>query len=258
MKKFDYGEIVALAHEAGKVARGYFGRVKAKRKSDASFVTAADKEIEELVRRRLRVLTPGFGILGEEQGMEQGTGEDAPCWVVDPLDGTGSFVSGLPCWAFSLGLVENGEAVFGIVYLPVVDEIYHTGIDGRVFKNGKPCWPKKPAILDSEAVLYIPSDSHRRYSITFPGKIRSLGSAVYHGLVTASQTTAGVLQGSVYLWDAAAILAINKAWGIKVGKLDGTPARIDLWEERNKTIKVPLLFSAPENFEKVASTIRVL
>jgi len=249
--------VIKLAYAAGEVALGYFGRVGASRKPDRSFVTEADNEIEKLVRRKLAVLTPGFGILGEEQGAERGAGGDEPYWVVDPLDGTSSFVSGLPCWAFSLGLVEREEAEFGLVYLPLLDELYYTGADNRVYRNAKPYQPAQPAVLDSEAVLYTPSDAHRRFLINFPGKVRSLGSAAYHGLLTARATTAGVLQSGIYLWDAAAILAINRAWGIQIASLEGKPVRISQWG-KGCALEESILLSHPENFETVASTIKIL
>jgi len=257
MEKFDLDQILELARTAGKVALEYFGNVGAERKRDRTFVTEADIKIEELVRRRLKELTPDFGILGEEGGLEAGTTSDAPYWVVDPLDGTNAFMCGLPCWGFALGLVDGEQPEFGLVYLPLTDELYYTGVEGRVYRNGKPCAPEAAAPLDNEAVLYVPSDAHRRYTITFPGKIRSLGSAAYHGILTARASTAGVLQGRIRLWDAAAVLAINKAWGIQAGTLDGNPVRISHWQV-DKALKEPLFFCHPENFAAVASTIRTL
>ncbi|MEA1996091.1 MAG: inositol monophosphatase family protein [Gemmatimonadota bacterium] len=254
--KKDIDRIVSLAYESGKLGLKHFGRVGVERKPDRSFVTDADREIELLVRRELRRITPGYGILGEEQGLEKGEHADSPYWVVDPLDGTGVFVSGIPCWSFSLGLVQGEEAVFGIIYIPVTDELYWTGHDGRVYLNGAPCEPVQPAVLDSQAVLYnTNSDIYREYRIEYTGKIRCLGSAAYHGVLTHRPYTAAVLQGRLYLWDMAAVLAINEAWGIKAADLEGNPVKISEWRT-DKTNRVPVLLAHPDNFDAVASTIK--
>lgn len=255
MNSYQLDEVIRMAREAGEVALKYFGGSGARRKPDNTYVTEADCEVERLVRSRLAEITPGFAVLGEEGGLAGGHWGETPCWVVDPLDGTSSFVSGLPCWSFSLGLVEGDKAGFGLVYLPMTDEMYYTALDGSVLINGEPCRAQPPVLLDSEAVLYVPSDFHRCYETTFTGKLRSLGSAAYHGLMTARAMTAGVLQGCLYLWDAAAVLAINEAWGMRIATLSGQPVTPSCWNIDRKNDE-PLLFAHPENFETVAGAIK--
>ncbi|HLA40931.1 MAG TPA: inositol monophosphatase family protein, partial [Candidatus Glassbacteria bacterium] len=214
-----------------------------------------DREVEELVRGRLAELTPDYWVLGEEQGVPAKVDLEAPYWVVDPVDGTSSFISGLPCWSFSLGLVENDRARFGLVYMPMTGEMYNTDAEGtRVFLNGEPCLAEPPEELDGESVIYVPSDTHRRYEIAFKGKLRSLGSAAYQGIMTSKARTAGVLQGRIYLWDAAAGLALNRAWGIRVGTLRGRPLRPSEWE-MNRKYPEPILYAAPSLFDTVAAMI---
>jgi len=244
-----------VAHRAGDIGLSYFGKATATRKADRTLVTEADREIEQMVRSKLEVITPEFGFLGEESGFSRNAA-DKPYWVLDPLDGTGAFVSGLPTWSFSLGLVAGGEPVWGLVNLPITAEMYYTGSDGRVYRNGEysPAEPAKP--LDSQSVLYVTaSDTHQRYEITFPGKLRTLGSAAYHGLLPARHYTAGVLQDRVYLWDLAAVLAINRAWGIRVATLKGRPMPLSTWGE-DYALREALLFSAPQLFNEVAATIK--
>ncbi|MFH1069300.1 MAG: inositol monophosphatase family protein [Candidatus Glassbacteria bacterium] len=257
MADFNLEDVIGLAREAGAVALGHFGRVRAQRKPDNSFVTAADREVEALVRSRLAELTPDYWVLGEEEGLPEGVDYAAPYWAVDPVDGTSSFVSGLPCWSFSLGLVEDDRVRFGLVYIPLTSEMYYTDVEGeRAYLNGEPYPAEEPAELDGESVLYVPSDSHRRYEITFGGKLRSLGSAAYHGLQTSKARTAGVLQGRVYLWDAAAGLALNRVWGIRVGTLDGRPVKPSDWK-LIRTCPEPILYAAASLYETVAATITV-
>ncbi len=142
-----------------------------------------------------------------------------------------------------------------MAYLPITDELYHTDREGRVRLNGKLCQPEPSAPLDSESVLYIPSDSHRRYEISFPGKTWTLGSAVYHALMARRAHTAGVFEGNVYLWDVAAVLAICQGWGLRVGTLEGRELTVDDWGWEGKN-REPFLIARPELFEQIAGSIR--
>lgn len=256
MADFELERVIELAREAGQLARNYFGKVSASRKADSTLVTVADREVEKLVRRRLAEITPGWPVLGEEEG-DRGEPPDRsrPFWVVDPVDGTSSFIGGLPCWCFSLGLVEKGRARFGVIELPMTGETFYTDPRGqKVYLNGRDHPLEEPLDIDSESVLYVPSDSHRSYRIDFPGKVRSLGSAVYHGLLAGRERTAGALHGKIYLWDAAACLAIAGAWGVRVGDLSGRELGPDDWELLGKN-PGQLLFAHPKHFDYVAGLI---
>lgn len=254
-KKFDLAEVLEITRQAEQIGLKFFGRAEAERKSDNTLVTDADRRIEEMVRNRLEALTPEYGFLGEESGLSKTVPSNAPYWVLDPLDGTGAFVSGLPCWSFSLGLVSRGKPVFGVVNLPMMQEMYYTGIDGRAYRNDELYPAANPRKIDTQSVLYVTaSEIYRGYRLSFPGKFRTLGSAAYHGLLTARPYTAGVLQGPVYLWDLAAVLALNEAWGLRVATLDGRGFSISELDEGYR-ISEPLLFAHPELFEQVAATI---
>ncbi|HEX6516167.1 MAG TPA: histidinol-phosphatase [Nocardioidaceae bacterium] len=86
-------------------------------KPDLTPVTDADKSVEEGIRRTLSRARPRDAVLGEEQGS---TGHSQRCWVVDPLDGTKSFVRGVPVWATLISLVVDGEVVVGVVSAPLL------------------------------------------------------------------------------------------------------------------------------------------
>ncbi len=250
---------IDVVHHCGEKALSFYGKGQKDVKFDEGLVTEAELQLREFFQDQLFARFPDHKVYKTDRGDDGYThGAKRYLWIYDPLDGVANFQAGIPVWGTSVALFENYWPVFGIFHLPVTGDLFHARAGHKAMWGQKQIHVSSQEMINDESLLLTYSRFHQRYQCSFPGKIRSLGSAVYHGLFTASPTTAGVLQGSVYLWDAAAILAINKAWGIKVGKLDGTPAKIDLWEEKNKAIKVPLLFSAPENFEKVASTIRVL
>lgn len=110
-----------LASQAGQKALGYFRRpLNIESKSDESPVTVADRDVEALVRARLAEAYPHHGILGEEYGNENLDARNV--WVVDPIDGTRSFITGWPIWGTLLSLVEQGTPSIGVIDLPALGE----------------------------------------------------------------------------------------------------------------------------------------
>jgi myo-inositol-1(or 4)-monophosphatase len=83
-------------------------------------VTAADRAGENAMRAIIRKTFPGHGILGEEYGTERGDAEYV--WVLDPIDGTKSFIAGMPAWGTLIGLMRFGEPVFGMMHQPFIGE----------------------------------------------------------------------------------------------------------------------------------------
>jgi histidinol-phosphatase len=112
---------VALSWRAGRSTLAHYqSGIAADAKADGSPVTAADREAERLARETLAERYPADGILGEEQG-ETGT-DAARRWVIDPIDGTRTFVRGVPFYGFLLGLLEGEEPVLGVAYFPALGE----------------------------------------------------------------------------------------------------------------------------------------
>ncbi len=114
---------VHLAQLAGASTLEYFQQdsYQVERKGDDSPVTIADKNAEQLIRRELLHRFPQDAILGEEFGAQTGTSEYQ--WIVDPIDGTKSFISGVPLYSTLVGIVHNRTCVGGVIYLPALEEI---------------------------------------------------------------------------------------------------------------------------------------
>src|SRR5438876_1543876 len=112
----------AAGKEAGRLTLKYFQQdnLQVERKSDLSPVTIADRSAEELLRQRIAASFPADGILGEEFGAASGTSEFN--WIVDPIDGTKSFISGVPLYGTMIGIEREGTAVAGLVFMPGLDE----------------------------------------------------------------------------------------------------------------------------------------
>lgn len=118
----------SIARQAGALALERFRTpVTIETKEDASPVTEADRAAESLLRREIARQYPEHGILGEEYGTS-GSPEGS-LWVVDPIDGTRSFITGWPIWGTLLALTVAGRARVGLVHLPALDETW-TGIAG--------------------------------------------------------------------------------------------------------------------------------
>jgi histidinol phosphatase-like enzyme (inositol monophosphatase family) len=149
---------LAAVVEAGAIALEYFRRpmtVHDKRPGvDYDPVTEADRRIEALIRQRLGARFPSHRIVGEEYG---DIGEGDTYWVIDPIDGTRSFISGMPTWGILLGLVDEGRPSVGIMHQPYTDESFLADHAGGAFHRHQgresPLHARAEAIL-SDAVLY--------------------------------------------------------------------------------------------------------
>lgn len=126
----------AIAREAGAVMTEYFDADQQReRKADGSPVTIADKQINHMVIERLSAAFPDDGIVGEEESTSSyGAGRK---WLCDPIDGTKSFIWGVPTAMFSLALVIDGRPVVGVAYDPFLDRLYSGALGGGSFCNGE-------------------------------------------------------------------------------------------------------------------------
>ena len=131
--------VIDIAREAGAIARQHFGRLDERdisRKSATDLVTRVDKEIEGFLRKRLAAAVPDATFFGEE-GDYGALSEHARVFVVDPLDGTTSFIHGHPFYSVSVGYRENGSSQLGVVYLPYFDQVYWAVRGRGAFHDGK-------------------------------------------------------------------------------------------------------------------------
>lgn len=103
-------------------------------KADESPVTIADRTIEAEIRARIEAHFPEHGIFGEEMGVKEGSG---PVWVIDPIDGTKSFVTGLPLFGTLIALLDEGRPVLGLIDMPALEERWTGGPEGASL-NGAP------------------------------------------------------------------------------------------------------------------------
>jgi len=129
---------VQTAYEAGRLTLGYFGTEAARPefKADDTPVTVADREAERLIRARIGERYPKHAILGEEYGEEEGS-DPHHRWIVDPIDGTKSFVRGVPLYGVLIGLEIEGVCEVGAAYFPAIDEMVCAATGEGCYRNGR-------------------------------------------------------------------------------------------------------------------------
>ena len=249
----DVEEVRSWAVEAGTVARQYFNHVSARRKADRSWVTEADETIERMLVERIVSRYPNHGIIGEEQTRRDINNEFL--WALDPIDGTGSFVNGLPNWGVSIGLLRDGMPYIGVLYLPLSEECYWADTPHQAFLNNRPIQVINPSQWDSEDWISVPSDVHRQFQIDFPGKIRALGSTIATLAYVARGSAVGGLITRSFIWDVAAGLAILYAAGGVAIELSGQPLNV-LELVDGRALAAPIIVAAPGQLAGLRGVMR--
>ncbi len=154
-KRVDFA--LEVARSAGNTAANYFGtnKLNTEYKKDESPVTAADRACEEFIRSRIEQVYPEDGIVGEEFGVKKGS--SGLNWYIDPIDGTQSFVTGVPFFATMIALETAGDSVMGVVHFPMLNETVYA------FKGGGTWWKRHTADTFEKAhVTKTPSLSQAR------------------------------------------------------------------------------------------------
>jgi myo-inositol-1(or 4)-monophosphatase len=134
----DFALLSHTMQEAGDIARRYFkNSLKSWEKKPGDPVSEADLALDTHFRENLMAARPDYGWLSEETADDLSRLEKSRVWIVDPIDGTRSFIAGKPEFTICAALVENGKPVLGIVYNPILDELYEA-VQGRGARlNGK-------------------------------------------------------------------------------------------------------------------------
>jgi len=217
-----------IAYNAGGIMLKYFNKSDiSKFKEDKTIVTLADTEINNHLISEVKKHYPTHGVFGEEKSYNQ---DSVTLWVCDPVDGTANFARGIPVFAFSLALDIDGETKLGVVYDPIMKNLY-TAIKGKgAFKNGKEI-KVKPLTL--EDLNTIGSISSRTESFPFIAEFTkqvpvknylARGAIVLSAMHIAESITqfhiARAYKKENFVDIAAAQLIIKEAGG-KVTNLDG-------------------------------------
>lgn len=239
---------------AGEIALQHFRQVPTARKDDHSIVTVADRQVEAFLRAALSAAFPADSLLGEEMGTH--TGPSRRVWAIDPIDGTAAYATGLPVWGVSVGILQDWKPIAGIIYLPLLDELYLSQGQDASF-NGQPVHVDNSGCIDDESFLCVTSRTHRKYRIDFIGKTRSLGSTAAHMCYVARGMAVATLVGRPSLWDIAGALPILRAAGGDIRYLTGRPLDLALLADGRRCPE-PLLAGPPWALDYFAQRIQAV
>lgn len=221
-----YSELLQIAstaaRAAGAILREGWGQAhEIQFKGAINLVTEVDHASEKVVMEHLRAATPEFDILTEESGAH-GTGARFR-WVIDPVDGTTNYAHHFPYFAVSIGLEENGESVVGVVYDPILDQLFTAARGGGAYLNGKAIQPGHAAEVGASVLatglVYDVWESGRGISeivrmIKRARSIRINGSASLDIAYVACGRLDAYCDTGLSAWDiAAARLILTEAGG---------------------------------------------
>jgi len=232
-------------------------------KSVVDLVTDTDKEVEQSIINYLQSKYPNYKILAEESVTDLVL-DDNPTWIIDPIDGTTNFTRGIPLISICIGLVINKEPVLGVVYNPILNELYSAIKNKGAFLNDYPikvstndCISK--AIINTnvgydrsvESVNNILSNMKQMLSLNVQA-IRSTGSAAVDMCWVATGKIDSYYEFGIQSWDiAAATVIVREAGGI-VTLANGNPlnllARSVLASNNQLHKKIVPLITVPTKF----------
>lgn len=219
----DIKELLDAAVEIGKIGGDhtlkYFKKdFEVISKADDSPVTIADRETEQVIREEILKRYPDHGIIGEEYGR---TNEDSNIqWVLDPIDGTKSFIHGVPFYTTLIGIMIDNEPVVGVINAPALDELCAAAVGHGATLNGKPCHVRDTSELKDSTLLVT---EIRRFQecgmeeqfqeLMAKTKLhRTWGDAYGHMMVAIGRADV-MFDPILNIWDAAALLPILKESG---------------------------------------------
>jgi myo-inositol-1(or 4)-monophosphatase len=211
--------LTELAVQSGEFIRPYFANpdLVVEIKSDDSPVTAADKGAEQLLRRLITAKFPSHGVIGEEFG------EDRPgtefVWVLDPIDGTKSFITGVPLWGTLIALLHNGRPILGAIHQPILQQLM-IGDNTTTTLNGRPVRVRPCARIEDATLLTSDIYNPAKYQDgaayeAFAKRARLVRTwADCYGYLLVSAGLADITVDPIMnLWDLAAVVPIVRGAG---------------------------------------------
>jgi histidinol phosphatase-like enzyme (inositol monophosphatase family) len=228
----------ALADSAGSIIRPLFrGDWSQERKPDRSPVTEADRAAEGAMRRLIEERFPDDGIIGEEYGTRnESSGRQ---WVLDPIDGTLSFMAGRPIFGTLIALMQDGWPVLGVIDQPILGERWVGRIGEETRLNGKsvrtrPCRDLREASLATSSPHYFTADQAEPYMAlaqTIGGNERQ-GAIIYggdcynYGLLASGHLDA-ICEAGLAIYDYAALVPVVEGAGGTMSDWQGNPLDAD-------------------------------
>lgn len=221
-----------LADAAASAIKPYFrAELQVEDKGSTLFdpVTVADKAAERAMRELIRAEYPTHGILGEEE--EASLGSSALTWVLDPIDGTRAFITGLPLWGTLIALNDGQRPVLGVMNQPFTGERY-IGLPGGAWRNGAPLRTRPCASLSKARLMCTTPDMFdtpvRRQAfdaVASQAQLLRFGGDCYAYCMLASGFVDAIVEASLQPYDVQALMPIIEGAGGVMTSWDGSSAQ---------------------------------
>jgi len=241
--------ITQTAYRAGRIALGYFNTgLRPDFKPDDTPVTAADRAVEQFVRGEIERAYPGHAILGEEFGpsvIRDSATQSVPVresvkesvddhrWIIDPIDGTKSFMRGVPLFGVLIGLEIEGQVRVGAAYFPGTDEMLAAADGLGCWWNGKRARVSETASLDRAFVCYTNIRNMEKYGRSSAwDRIQQAAYAcrgwsdAYGYLLVATGRVEAMLDPAMHVWDCGPFPPIFREAGGYFGDWSGNPTHL--------------------------------
>ena len=223
--------ITELAQQSGDFIRPHFGSagLVVETKTDATPVTVADRGAEALMRKLIAKKFPSHGIIGEEMGSDRPDAEFV--WVLDPIDGTKSFITGVPLWGTLIALLHRGQPVLGVIHQPVLHQLM-IGDGSTTTLNGRAVRVRSTArIEDATFLTSDPYSNPAKYqngaaltALAQRAKLVRTWGDCYGYLLVAAGLADVMCDPIMNPWDIAALVPVIKgAGGIITDWKGGSP-----------------------------------
>jgi myo-inositol-1(or 4)-monophosphatase len=236
----DYALLTGAVRDVGQLANTYFRQpIKVKRKPDGTEVSEADLAVDTALKLVLGAARPDYGWLSEETEDNGARLHSKRVWVVDPIDGTRSFLRHIPEWTVAAALVEDGVPLIGVVYNPAQDEFF-AAVRGRgTTLNGEPVTVSDQAAIEGAHLIATSGLLKKKFwAEPWPEvDVRWVNSVAYRlALVAAGKADATISLSAKSDWDlAAAALLVEEAGGYATDHR-GEPLRYNLDLPRHKSL----------------------
>lgn len=245
-----------LAAEVAEIARSRAQGVTPREKANFSYVTDLDHDLELFLRERIGHRYPDDVLTGEEYADAGGTGSRR--WSIDPIDGTGNLVHRLPLWAVSIGLIEDGEPVLGVIAVPPLYEQFWAVKGEGAYRDGTTLRVADAELFHNQDNVCVGTNALRALDPrSLPGRLRDLGSACCELAFTAmGRLTASAFYGE-RTHDIAAGAVITAEAGCRFGTIDGrllTPAEF----VAETPVPVPTFVAPPKRLAALMANVKRL
>lgn len=228
--------LLELAPLAAAVALPYFRRpLTVEDKGAARFdpVTAADRDVEQLLRQAIAARYPEHSIIGEEFGNKTGSGDWQ--WVIDPIDGTRAFISGIPTWATLIGLCAGDTPVLGLMSQPFTGEIFIGSAEGSECRRGTECQTlatrarvglREASLFATTPDMFNQPDEWAAFNrVSAQVRLTRFGADAYAYCMLAAGHIDLVIEAGLGFYDVAALVPIVEGAGGVMTDWRGAPVR---------------------------------